>query len=283
MNWKPKFWIEHSYFGVGRISEDRGDRLDIDFVNHGKKTILKSTDLKAAVPPSPDFKFPHDKGISAVVTTYRTITREVAGNAIKAYNDGTYGGLKNPVLDRQALEMFADGLGSTSGKIGRQVEFIGRDYGGAAGFKAAYALVPDITRDIVANRERYEQAALSALPILTQVPSRDTIEILYLPFVKPLHGKSNWQVWGTKFWHFLNPDAFPIEDSRVDKFFVLTDLNSVDKYLKFLNRFREFAISHQEWLPHLRQVDGGLAWCDNKVWDKMCYGLAELDSTAIRC
>jgi hypothetical protein len=86
-------------------------------------------------------------------------------------------------------------------------------------------------------------------------------------------GKKNWQVWGTKFWHFLNPDAFPIEDSRVDKFFVLTDLNSVDKYLKFLNRFREFALSHQEWLAQLRQVDGGLAWCDNKLWDKMCYGL----------
>jgi hypothetical protein len=213
-----------------------------------------------------------------VVTTYRTITREVAEQAIKAYNDGTYGCLKNPDLDRQACDMFADGLGSTSGKIGRQVEFIGRDYGGAAGFKAAYALAPDITRDIVANLEQYEQAALSALPILTQVPSRDTIEILYRPFVKPLHGKSNWQVWGTKFWHFLNPDAFPIEDSRVDKFFVLTDLNSVDKYLKFLNRFREFVLSHQEWLPHLRQVDGGLAWCDNKLWDKMCYGIGELDS-----
>jgi hypothetical protein len=30
-------------------------------------------------------------------------------------------------------------------------------------------------------------------------------------------------VWGTKFWYFLNPDAFPIEDSRVDRFFVLRD------------------------------------------------------------
>jgi hypothetical protein len=210
-----------------------------------------------------------------VVTTYRTITLEVAGYAIKAYNDGTYGCLKNPELDRQARDMFADGLGSASDKIGRQVEFIGRDYGGAAGFKAAYALAPDITRDIVANREQFEQAALSALPILTQVPSRDTIEILYRPFVKPLHRKSNWQVWGTKFWHFLNPDAFPVEDSLVNKFFVLRDPNSVEKYLKFLNRFREFALFHQEWLAHLRQVDGGLAWCDNKLWDKMCYGLGE--------
>jgi hypothetical protein len=209
------------------------------------------------------------------VTTYRTVTLQIAQSAIKAYNIGSYGCLKNPDLDQQALDMFSDGLGSSSGKIGRQVEFIGRDYGGAAGFKAAYALVPDITRDIVANREHYEQAAASALPLPTQLPSRDAIEILYRPFVKPLHGKSNWQVWATKFWHFLNPEAFPIEDSRVDKFFVLSDVNSVDKYLKLLKRFREFSLSHQEWLPQLRQVDGGLAWCDNKLWDKMCYGLGE--------
>jgi hypothetical protein len=46
------------------------------------------------------------------------------------------------------------------------------------------------------------------------------------------------------------------QDSRVDKFFGLTDVNSVDKYLKFLNRFREFALSHQEWLSHLRHMAG---------------------------
>jgi hypothetical protein len=163
-------------------------------------------------------------------TTYRTVTLEVAGHAIKAYNDGTNGCLKNPVLDRQARNMFAGGLGSTSEKILRQVEFIGKkkEYGGVAGRPSAIKLAPDITRDIVANRKQYERAALSALPILTQVPSRDTIEILHRPFVKPLVDKNNrvsrnWLVWATKFWRFLNPDAFPIEDSRVDKFFLLND------------------------------------------------------------
>jgi hypothetical protein len=220
--------------------------------------------------------------INAAVTTYRTITLEVAGRAIKAYNDGTNGCLKNPDLDRQARDMFADGLGSTSGKILRQVEFIGKkkEYGGVAGRPAAIKLAPAIAHDIFENRTEYERAANSASPILSQIPSRDTINLLYRPFVKPLVDKnnresSNWQVWASKFWHFLNPDAFPIEDSRVDKFFALNDPNSVDKYLKFLNRFREFALAHQEWLPHLRQVDCGLAWCDNKLWDKMCWGLRE--------
>jgi len=36
----------------------RVDRLGIDFVNNGRKTILESTELKQADPPKPDFKFP---------------------------------------------------------------------------------------------------------------------------------------------------------------------------------------------------------------------------------
>lgn len=61
MNWKPKDWVEHSTFGVGQISDDRGDKLDVEFVSAGRKTLLKSTELKPAAPPSPDFKFPRDK------------------------------------------------------------------------------------------------------------------------------------------------------------------------------------------------------------------------------
>jgi hypothetical protein len=61
MDLKPKTWIEHPTFGKGRVSEDRGDRLDIDFVSSGRKTLLKSTELKPAIPPSPDFKFRADK------------------------------------------------------------------------------------------------------------------------------------------------------------------------------------------------------------------------------
>lgn len=60
MNWKSRDWLEHSAFGLGRVNEDRGDRLDIEFVTSGAKTILKSTDLKPALSPSPDFKFPRE-------------------------------------------------------------------------------------------------------------------------------------------------------------------------------------------------------------------------------
>ena len=60
-NWKAQDWIEHASFGLGQISENREDRLDIEFVSGGRKTILKSTELKPAVSPSPDFKFPSEK------------------------------------------------------------------------------------------------------------------------------------------------------------------------------------------------------------------------------
>jgi hypothetical protein len=210
-----------------------------------------------------------------MIFTWKTITLESAKSAVRLYNNGSYACLKNPDLDQQALDMFADGLGSTAGKILRQVEFIGREYGGVAGFPSAIKLAENIAAEIYNNRNDYEGAVISALPVLKEAANRDTIEILYRPFIKPLHGKKNWQVWGSKFWHFLNPNAFPIEDSRVDKFFLLSDPNSADKYLKFLKRFREFALSHQGWLPVLREVDGGVAWCDNKLWDKMCYGLGE--------
>jgi hypothetical protein len=64
MDWKQKDWIEHPTLGVGQINEDRGDRFDIDFVGTGSKTLLKSTELKPASPPSPNFKFPKAKGKS---------------------------------------------------------------------------------------------------------------------------------------------------------------------------------------------------------------------------
>jgi hypothetical protein len=64
MNWKAQDWIEHASFGLGQVSESREDKLDIEFVSSGRKTILKSTELKPAASPSPEFKFPSVKGKS---------------------------------------------------------------------------------------------------------------------------------------------------------------------------------------------------------------------------
>jgi hypothetical protein len=55
-----KDWIEHPSFGIGRVSEDRGDRLDVDFINSGARTILKTVQLKPALSP-PGFKFHEER------------------------------------------------------------------------------------------------------------------------------------------------------------------------------------------------------------------------------
>jgi hypothetical protein len=60
-NWKAQDWIEHASFGLGQISESREDKLDIEFVSGGRKTILKSTELKPAASPSPDLKISREK------------------------------------------------------------------------------------------------------------------------------------------------------------------------------------------------------------------------------
>jgi hypothetical protein len=89
-------------------------------------------------------------------TTYKTITLDRARLAVKVYNEGMYGCIKNPDLDERARVIFAGGLGKTTSEIEQQVRFIGEDYGGAAGFKAAYSLTPKIARDIAANRAQFE-------------------------------------------------------------------------------------------------------------------------------
>jgi hypothetical protein len=61
MKWKSQDWIEHASFGLGRVNENRGDRLDIEFINSGAKTILRAADLKPANPPSLDYRFPSDR------------------------------------------------------------------------------------------------------------------------------------------------------------------------------------------------------------------------------
>jgi len=111
------------------------------------------------------------------------------------------------------------------------------------------------------------------------------MKILYAPFVKHIHGKSNWLVWANKFWHHLKPDAFPIEDRFVDGFFKISDSPSVEKYMKFLETFRSFILARREWVQAMRRVDAdvdSIPCSENKLWDKMFYGLGD-EANSGRC
>lgn len=219
--------------------------------------------------------------------TCKNITLDLAKQAVKAYNEGIEGCIKNPHVDEEAGRMFRHGLGSTVEEIEHQLRFIGdrKHYGGVAGFPAALSLAGAIAVDIYNCRTEYEQAAVSAVPLLREVPKRTALKILYRPFIKPFQTrrgpKCNWLVWASKFWHFLNHDAFPMKDSRVCKFYGVDDsaLDPVDNYLTLCVRVRAFALSHKEWLPELWAVDGYDACCELKLWDKMCYGAEDLNRT----
>jgi hypothetical protein len=76
MNRKANDWIEHATLGLGRVIEDRGDRLDIQFINSGAKTILKTADLKSAKAP-PDFEV-------ATIKVKSVATRTKVKGAVRA-------------------------------------------------------------------------------------------------------------------------------------------------------------------------------------------------------
>lgn len=58
MDWKPKDWVEHARFGLGQVTENRDDKLDIHFLNAGSRTLIKTASLSPGRAPGPDFKFP---------------------------------------------------------------------------------------------------------------------------------------------------------------------------------------------------------------------------------
>ena len=129
---------------------------------------------------------------------YTNITLETAQESVRAYNDGCYsGGVKNPELDRQALALFEGGLGCSAKQVHEQVRFIGIDYGGAAGFKAARSLAPTIADGIWAVRDHYNAVAKAASPVLQGPHPNSVIGELFTPFVKEIHGKRNWLVWAS--------------------------------------------------------------------------------------
>jgi hypothetical protein len=208
-----------------------------------------------------------------VAVTWNTITLEQALAGVRGYNRE----VSNIDLDSQARQRFAPGLDMTLAGIREQVNFIGDDYGGVQGFPKALTLVPNIAEAIFTSRASFARSASDAPHVLCGSASREALLILYQPFVTaPLHGKRNWYVWATKFWHFLNPDAFPIEDSRVDTFFGLKGRDaSVKKYEEFLCRYQRFISERRDWVPGLQEADQGLAWCENKLWDKVFYQVAE--------
>jgi hypothetical protein len=204
------------------------------------------------------------------------LTLQEATKAITNYNRGYYGKKLNIDIDEDGYQLFKAGLGSDFDEIEQQVHFIGKDYGGVAGFKSAIKLSGSIAKCILNDRLYFIENAVEA-PSLTEFPvALEVLSRLYRVFVQELHGHSNWHVWATKFLHFINPNTFPIQDSRVNKCFNLTSLpNSPQKYRELMQAIRQFLVQHQTWLPALREADENHSWSDLKLIDKVFYMFVE--------
>jgi len=210
--------------------------------------------------------------------TYENIRLGEAKKAIRAYNGSLYRGICSTDVDRQAAELFAHGLAVNREGIAEQVRFIGKEYGGVAGFPAALRLVDSIADHIHRERAMFHAAASSAQSAHPQPVDCRTLEVLYAPFRQRYHGKNNWLVWASKFWHFIGYDAFPIIDTRVDRFFRLSwRRDPIDRYKRLLRRFHCFVNSRESWLESLIQSDRQRACCATKLWDKVFYGVRELE------
>jgi len=212
---------------------------------------------------------------------WNTVELDQCINAIRKYNNTT--GKRGIQLDIDARELFKNGLGYTVEIIQKQVHFIGNDYGGTAFKLAGIELPLKIANYIFSIRGEYVKAATSTPSLIKQIPDRNCIGFLYKVFQFPVNNKRNWLVWGTKFWHFLNSNAFPIYDSRARNFFeIKINKDKVDEYCDFTARFREFLIAHQDWENQLWQVDGGIAWSSIKLWDKVAYEFGATSSEKCR-
>jgi len=67
MNFKIDGWIRHEKFGDGQITEDRGDRVLVQFVAAGERLMLKEAIHSAGAPPTPGFKFGKQKRAAVAV------------------------------------------------------------------------------------------------------------------------------------------------------------------------------------------------------------------------
>lgn len=201
------------------------------------------------------------------------LTLESAVRAVREYNRGIYAkvGRPNIDIDREADQLFANGLGATAAEVEEQLRFTGKMYGGVAGFQRALEIAPDIGVEIHRCREHLGGLATSARSLVECISNSHTLRPLYDVFVRECCGKRNWQVWCSKFWHLVNPHAFPIEDRFARDTLGTSKVNSFRTYVVYLTRFHEFTASRASWLPALRHSDEAGSRSDLKLWDKVFY------------
>ena len=210
--------------------------------------------------------------------TYKTLSLQQALSAIRSYNKGTYGRSDrlNIDIDNEGKVLFKSGLSSNRERLTQQIAWVGKDYGGSAHTIARSVLPSKIADTILENFTSYTSLINKQQPLHVAIPSTTDIQVLYHPFKQRVQTKKrtleNWMVWATKVWHFINPEAFQIMDSRAKKFYQInTSSDIVAQYLQLQVNARSLILKNQGWLQQMKSVDEGLSWSDLKLWDKVAY------------
>jgi hypothetical protein len=199
------------------------------------------------------------------------ISSRIATKCVQQYNASSYRGRSNIMLDREAYDLFKDGLSRNAGRCEDQIAFVGEQYGGAQErFGSIRKEAALIASNIYPILDRWLQIVGHAKPLVQAVPDQTILDFLFSPFV----GTKQWPVWASKTLHFLRPEVFPILDSQAKKPLGLKNLaNSSRGYRQFCFAFRNILLANSGALTSARVADAGESPSDIKLLDKILFQL----------
>jgi hypothetical protein len=214
------------------------------------------------------FNPPAGAGLSWLHGSLR-IDPQTAAQCIRRYNSSSYRGSGNTTLDRDAYDLFRNGLSRDTGQFLEQIAFVGERYGGAQErFVSIRNEAALIVSKLLPLFDNWLKAVGEVEPLVQRVPDQTTLDLLFSPFV----GTRQWPVWASKVLHFLRPGVFPILDSNAKKPLGLNNLvNSSHGYHQFCSKFRDAMLANPDALKCAHEADSGESPSDLKLLDKILY------------
>ncbi len=224
--------------------------------------------------------------------TYDNIDTKTAEYAIKEYNKGYYRrSVRNVDLDKITNDLFSSFF-KKKNEIGifDLLLHVAKEYGGME--RCSNVDREDVCLEI-SDRIDNSDFNIGGLYYIEFIRSIDTLDELIKksgentrhiwriirPFLntnKKVHGKKcNWSTLASKFLHFMNPNVFPIMDSRSKRFYRITkyDGNHVRQYFECIKVVNDILSDKEPKIdmPYLRTIDGPHYQGDIKMIDKIAY------------
>ena len=195
-----------------------------------------------------------------------------AVRSVREYNADFYKGCRNIQLDREGYDLFRNGLSADLGRLIDQLTFVGDRYGAAQQRFMPHPIrieAASIATKLIRVLDDWNRIVMRAKPLIEEVPSEASLAFLFSPF----DCASLWAVWASKTLHFLQPDAFPILDSKAKKALGLNLGTSSRDYHTFCSQIRRVLLANGASLAAARIEDKAQSPTDVKLLDKILYQL----------